>query len=383
MHSQVSLLKCNSYQQEELYPIVKKVLDLLGGINIFVKKDDRVLIKPNLLAAHPPESGIVTHCEFVRAVIRIVKETGAEIFLGDCPSVWGEPEDIYKVYEVTGIRRIAEEEGINLVKLNQNIIVKNYSLTDRLKDCNCIISLPKFKTHDLMVLTGAIKNLFGLVPGMFKTELHRRGLNSDNFSKILVDIFELTKPRFTIVDGIVAMEGDGPGTGGVLRNMNLILASSDCVSIDAVLAAIMGLKPEDILSTKEAVKRKLGNASLDSIEILGDNLEDFIASDFKLPQTSLLNKLPNPILKTLKGLVRFYPRIHSDLCKTCEICAKSCPMGAIENKSGEMRIEYNRCIFCFCCQEACPHAAIRAEKSFLTKLMQGAYRVYSHYKLGK
>lgn len=369
MRSQVSITKCKSYNQEEVYFAVKRAIELLGGINYFVKTEDRVLIKPNLLAAQPPESGIDTHPEFVRSVIRLVKETGAEIFLGDSPSVWGTPQDIDEVYEISGMRQVAEEEGINLVKLDRSIIVGNYSLTARIKDCNCIISLPKFKTHDFTVLTAAIKNLFGLVPGLFKTELHRKAIDSANFAKILVDIYELTKPRLTLIDGIVAMEGNGPATAGTLRNMNLVLAGEDAVSVDAVLAMIMGLAPKDILTTKEAAERGLGNADIGDIEILGENLQDVVCPDFKLPQTSLLNRMPRPILKVLKRLVRFYPEMDSNLCKMCETCAKSCPAGAISEKSGKMKIEYNRCILCFCCQEVCPHAAVKIGKSFFAKIV--------------
>ncbi|MDP2939582.1 MAG: DUF362 domain-containing protein [Candidatus Omnitrophota bacterium] len=383
MHSQVSIIKCKSYNQLEVYNAIKKAIDFLGGINSFVKKEDKVLIKPNLLSASTPESGIVTHPEFVRAAVRLVKETGAEIFLGDNPSVWGTPEDVEGVYEVSGIKRIAEEEKINLIKLNRSILVNGYALSEYLKMCSCIISLPKFKTHDLMTLTGAIKNLFGMVPGLSKTQLHRQALDSASFAKILVDIYELTKPKLSIIDGIVAMEGDGPAAGGTLRDMNLVLAGSDAVSLDSILALIMGLKPEDILTTKEAKERGLGNAELKDFEIFGENLEDFITPDFKLPQTHFLNKMPKPILKTLKKLVRFYPKIDNDLCKMCEICAKSCPVGAISKRPQNMRIEYNRCIYCFCCQEVCPHAAVKVKKSFFTKIASGIYHVYSHYRLGK
>ncbi len=383
MHSQVSIVKCQSYEQPEVFAAVKKSLDLLGGINKFVSRDDKVLLKPNLLSAQPPETGIDTHPEFARAVIRLVKETRAQIFLGDSPSVWGTPENIDEVYEISGMKRIAEEEKINLIKLDRQAIIGGYVLTTQLKGLSCIINLPKFKTHDLMVLTGAIKNLFGLVPGLFKTELHRRALDAANFSQVLVDIFELAKPRLSVVDGIVAMEGDGPATGGTLRNMNLVLAGADAVSVDAVLATIMGLSPRDILSTREAARRGLGNADLKDIEILGSSIQDFVARDFKLPQTSLLNKLPQPILQAVRKLVRFFPKIDHDLCRMCEVCSKSCPKGAISRRPQEMRIEYNRCVYCFCCQEVCPHGAVKVEKSLFTKIATGALHAYNHYRLGK
>jgi uncharacterized protein (DUF362 family)/Pyruvate/2-oxoacid:ferredoxin oxidoreductase delta subunit len=368
MRSQVSIVKCHSYSQPELFPAIKKSLDLLGGINSFIQKEDKVLIKPNLLAAAPPESGIDTHPEFVRAVIRIVKETGAQIFLGDAPSVWGTPEDFQTVYEQSGMRRVCEEEGVNLVEFGQSVVVSGYPLVSWIKECNRIISLPKFKTHDLMVLTGAVKNLFGLVPGLYKTELHRRALRSEEFGKVLADIYERVKPDISIVDGIVAMEGDGPANGGTLRDLGLVIAGSDAVAIDSVMAVIMGLKPEDIYSTKEAAGRKLGNMRLDQIEVLGEKLESVCVADYKVPQLSVLNKIPRPLLNLGKKLIHFRPSINRDLCRVCGLCAKACPGGAISQKSQVMTIEFHRCVLCMCCKEVCPEGAVSVKRSFFLKV---------------
>ncbi|MDP3142843.1 MAG: DUF362 domain-containing protein [Candidatus Omnitrophota bacterium] len=358
MRSQVSVIKCKSYNPQELYPAVRKSLDLIGGINSFVKRSDKVLIKPNLLCACTPDKGIDTHPEFARAVIKIVKETGAEIFLGDAPSVWGTPEDVDSVYELSGMRQVCYEEKVRLVDFNQGAMVSNYPLASWTKECNRIISLPKFKTHDLMVLTGAIKNLFGLIPGLSKTELHRRAMRSDEFAKVLVDIYELAKPTVSIVDGIVAMEGDGPASGGTLRDLGLIIASSDAVALDSVMATIVGLRPEDIFSTKEAYARKLGNMHLSEIEVLGEKLAEVIVPDFKIPQLSILNRMPKPFLSLGKKLIRFRAVIDRDKCRLCGLCAKGCPAGAISQQPQAMVIEFNRCVLCMCCKEVCPEGAV-------------------------
>jgi len=369
MRSQVSVVRCDSYNQQDLYPAIKQSLDLIGGLSSFIQKEDRVLIKPNLLSAAPPEAGIDTHPEFVRAVIRMVRETGAEIFLGDSPSVWGTVQDVNVVYEQTGIRKVAEDEGVRLVDFNRSVVVSGYPLASWVKECNKMISLPKFKTHDLMVLTGAVKNLFGLIPGIFKTELHRRALDAESFSKILSDIYERAKPTLSIVDGIVAMEGDGPGSGGTLRNLGLIIAGSDAVALDSVLATIMGLRPEDILSTKEAGLRRLGNTDLDNIDIWGEKIEELIVPDYKLPQLSVLNRIPKPFLTIGKWLVRFRNTINPDVCKMCELCVKACPVGAISKKAQGMTIEYNRCVLCMCCKEVCPEGAVSVKKSFFARMV--------------
>lgn len=370
MRSKVSVIKCKSYNQEELYPAIRKSLDLIGGINSFVKESDKVLIKPNLLCACTPDKGIDTHPEFVRAVIRIVKETKAEIFLGDAPSVWGTPEDVDNVYELSGMRQVCKEEKVRLVDFSQGAMVSNYPLASWVKECNRIISLPKFKTHDLMVLTGAIKNLFGLIPGLSKTELHRRAMRSDEFAKVLVDIYELAKPTISIVDGIVAMEGDGPANGGTLRDLGLIIASSDAVALDSILAIIMGLKPEDIFSTKEAFERKLGNMHLSEIEVLGERLEGVIVRDYKIPQLSILNRVPKTFLNVGKRLIRFRAIIDQDKCKLCGLCVKSCPAGAISQQPQAMAIEFNRCVLCMCCKEICPQGAVFIRRSPLLGVLK-------------
>lgn len=347
---------------------MRKSLDLIGGINSFIKKPDKVLIKPNLLSAAPPDSGIDTHPELVRAVIKVVKETGAEILLGDSPSVWGTVQDVNAVYEESGMRKVCEEEKINLVNFNQSIVVGGYPLASWSKECNRIISLPKFKTHDLMILTGAVKNLFGFIPGLFKTELHRRALRSSEMAKVLADIYERVKPTLSIVDGIVAMEGDGPASGGTLRNLGLIIAGADGVAVDSIMAVIMGLKPENIFSTSEVFARGLGNMHLSQIEVLGEELEKVIVTDYKLPQLSVLNRVPRPFLNIGKWLIRFRVSIDKERCQMCGLCAKACPVGAISEGQKAMTIEYQRCVLCMCCKEVCPEGAVSIRKSFLARM---------------
>ncbi|MFH1655461.1 MAG: DUF362 domain-containing protein [Candidatus Omnitrophota bacterium] len=369
MKSKVSIIKCKDYNREKLEKAIRQSVDLIGGISSFVKSSDKVLIKPNLLSAAAPEAAIDTHPEFVRAVIRLVKVTGAKIFLGDSPSVWGAPEDVDNVYEKAGIRRIANEEQVELVKFNRSRMKSGFPLTNWVDECSCIISLPKFKTHDLMLLTGAVKNLFGLIPGLYKTELHKRALSCAELSKVLADIYSIVKPKISIMDGILAMEGDGPASGGTPRNLGLILAGSDAVALDSVMATIIGLSPKDILSTKEAAQRGLGCADFDDIEIEGQKIEDVIVSDYKLPQTSILNRMPRPFLNIGKSLLRFRPKIDSSKCTVCGLCVKACPVEAISIKDKRTKINQADCVLCFCCKEVCPQGAISIKKSLVAKMM--------------
>ena len=369
MNSKVSIVKCKNYNITDLEKAIKKSVDLIGGIAEFLKPTDKVLIKPNLLAATTPDTGIDTHPEFVRAVVRLVKDTGAKIFLGDSPSVWGAPEEIDNVYEKSGMKKLASEEKIELIKFNRSRMKSGFPLTTWLEECDCFISLPKFKTHDLMVLTGAVKNLFGLIPGLHKTELHKKALSSVEFAKILVDLYTIAKPSISIVDGIVAMEGDGPASGGDLRNLGLILASSDAVALDSIMATMMGLRPKDILSTKEAAERGLGNANFDQIDIEGEKIESFIVADYKLPQTSIVNRIPRPFLNLGKSLLRFRTRVDRSKCNVCGLCVKACPVSAISIENEMTKTNHSKCVLCMCCKEVCPQGAISVKKSLVAKLV--------------
>ena len=310
---------------------VKQAIDLIGGISSFIKPESRVLVKPNLLMAKEPEFGIDTHPEVVRAVVKVLKDINCKIFIGDGPSVWGgQAENVDDVYERSGVKKVCREEGVELVKFEHKRWRKKFPLTTWLDNCNYLVNVPKFKTHDLTLLTGAIKNLFGLVWGTYKIELHKNYFNPNDFAKILVDIYEEVRPVLTVIDGIIAMEGDGPGTSGKLRQQNLLLAGSDCVAIDTALALIMGVEPFDVLTNREASKRGLGIADIQSITILGERLPDVIGEPFILPSTSFKRKIPPVIVNTAKKLIKYYPYLEQDNCIRCAACIEACPVKVIK-----------------------------------------------------
>ncbi|MFH1678626.1 MAG: DUF362 domain-containing protein [Candidatus Omnitrophota bacterium] len=371
MSSEVSIVKCADYSSPCAEQAIRRAIDLLGGIDKFVKPRSRVLVKPNLLAAREPESGIVTHPEIVRAIIHLLKEIEVQVYLGDSPNASiDDAQEIDSVWEKSGIKQVAREEGVELVRFNQSRWHKRFPLTTWLNELDYFISLPKFKTHDLTILTGAIKNLFGLIPGKYKIELHKNFSTPLNFSRMLVDLYEIAKPTLTIVDGVLALEGEGPGSKAEKRNLGLIVAGVDCVSVDSILALIMGLNPEDILTTKEAAARNLGNARVKDIRILGGELSSFISRPFKLPKTSFKYSIPAFIVKSVGKLIRFYPVIDLNLCLRCNACVRICPEKVIKEKDGDMIIDYPGCIACFCCQEVCLCAAISISKSILAKLLR-------------
>lgn len=370
MNPSVSIVRCKEYDRDLVQRTVRQSVDLLGGIAAFIRPGSKVLVKPNLLMAKPPESGITTHPEVVRALVKILKEIGCEIFLGDGPSVWGsKPENVDDVYDKTGMRSLAEEEGINLVKFTRHRWRDKFSLTTWLDDCDYLISMPKFKSHCFTTLTGAVKNLYGLLSESSKTEVHKKYITPVVFSGILADIYTCAKPALTIVDGIVAMEGDGPGSGGKLRNSGVLIAGSDCVAIDSILASIMGLKPNDILTIKEASLRGLGVSDIAAIRICGEELKDVTGKRFRLPVTSISNMIPGPLLEVLKKLIRSYPKFNYAKCISCGVCIEVCPQKVIAMKAKRPVIDYSKCIRCFCCHESCPNSAIGIKKSLFSKII--------------
>lgn len=371
MKSEVALVRCADYSADEVERAIRQAVGLLGGIEKFVKPRSRVLLKPNLLTAREPEAAITTHPHIVRQVIRILKDIGARIYLGDSPSVWlDESIDEGIIWEKTGMKQVAQEEGAELVKFSRSRWRGKFPLTTCLEKADYFISLPKFKTHDLTILTGAIKNLFGLIPGRYKVELHKMHFTPQLFARMLVDLYQTVQPVLTIVDGVTALEGEGPGSRGRARSLGLIAAGVDCVGIDSVLAFVMGLKPEDILTTREAARRRLGNSRMQDILIRGEELSAFAGRPFKLPVTTFKYRMSRPVIELIRRLVRFYPYVDVSLCSGCAACISACPVNVIERKGGKAVIDCSGCIACFCCQEACPEGAISVKRSFIARLIK-------------
>lgn len=369
MKAEVALARCKDYNAEQVDRAINKTIDLLGGIENIIRPNSKVLIKPNLLTDSQPHECITTHPRVIESIILLLKKINSDIYVGDSPGVVGQRKDIDKVYEVTGMKEVCQRQGVELVYFDKAILKNNIPLTDWIERCDYIINVPKFKTHSLTKLTAAIKNTFGLVLGMHKVKIHKDYMDTEEFSKQLVNIFELVKPVLTIVDAVIAMEGEGPGSAGTRTDTELILASQDAVAMDSVLATIMGLFPKDIPTTKEAANRELGVSDINNINILGENLGEFIYSDFKLPKTSFIYSMPKPLLKFVRKLSLHKMMVIRDLCESCKKCLEICPVGAIRFEKDKAVIDSRKCILCSCCLEICPHKAITVKRSLLLKIL--------------
>lgn len=367
--SRVSIVRCEDYASKRVEDAVFRSVDLLGGIETFVKKNDNVLIKPNLLSAREPEEAVCTHPEIVRAAIRLVKRAGARPLVGDSPGSFFTTKDVDSVYEKTQIKRIAEEENAELVRFDKSRLINGYPIAEIALNASAIISLPKLKTHVLTVMTGGIKNTFGLIPGLYKVECHRKRPRPRDFVRILVDVFEITKPRLSILDGVIGMEGDGPAAGRP-RRLGLVMASPDAVSLDAVVSELVGMPSHKDIIVNEARRREIGEGDISNIEVLGEAITGVKIRNFKLPKTAeQINLLPDFLANIFTRTVDFRPVIDEKLCRKCGVCKNSCPVNAITINEEISRIDDRTCVRCFCCNEVCSYKAIFIKRNLLTNLL--------------
>ncbi len=368
----VSIVRSENYQPDMLEKRISRALEPLGGLGSFVKPGIRVVVKPNLLSAKGPERAITTHPEFVAAVVRMVQALGARVVVGDSPA--GAKTGIQRVWDNTGLSTVAERDQFELVCFESagvkpaNVGDRTYYVSAPVMEADLVINLPKLKTHVLTLMTGAVKNNFGVIPGFRKGMYHKEAPNPRHFARILVDIFSLVHPGLSIMDGIDCMEGDGPASGS-LRHLGLVLASADAVALDTVVAEIIGLEPGKVDTIRYASDAGLGVGDIGAIEVAGEKIEDLRPTGFKLPSNTGLELLPKFLVRLIDPLLWLRPKVTHDDCILCGECSKSCPTEAMRqaDKGSHPYLVKELCINCWCCHEICPSKAIIIDKSWLAK----------------
>lgn len=369
----MAIVRCADYEKDRVLSAVRSAVDLLGGMGRFVKPGQLVLLKPNLLKASEPSQAVITHPEVIRSTIRLVHEQGGRAVLGDSPG-FGE---LRRVCEKSGVMDVLQEEAVDLADFDPVLKIKNrgrfhhFEIARAVHDADVVINLPKFKTHGMMTLTGAVKNLFGCIPGRRKVQWHfNAGVNRSAFARMLVELSALIKPRLTIMDAIVGMEGNGPGSGDP-RSLGLVFAGQDPVAVDAVSGAVVGADTSLLYVIRAAIESGIGETRLEKISVLGETVEKARIRRFRLPpQEHLEWRLPEWARRLLKDALTTRPVINHRLCIRCGICQGHCPQGAIDCGKKTLEIRYRECIRCFCCQEFCPRGAITVGRGWALKIVR-------------
>lgn len=368
----VAVAHCKSYDPNTIGLAVNRLLNQLGGLEKWIQPGQLVAVKPNLIAKKKPEEAATTHPLVVEAVVRLVQIAGGKPFIVDSPGGPSSKSLLSAVYRSTGMSAVAERTGSDLSLDTTELVlahprgkvIKQLTVLKALAEADVIIGLPKLKTHCMTKYTGAVKLMYGAIPGLKKAEYHFNMQRLEDFTQLLIDINTLLQPSLTIMDGVVGMEGDGP-TAGTPREAGLLLASENPYAMDYVCSGLIGIHPEGLPLISLATEQGLCPSPA-QLHVAGDPL-GAISPPFKLPGHRQIDfDIPGP----LKGVInRLQPKpvFSPELCLGCGECHRCCPAGAIQMEDGQPRLKLDQCIRCFCCQELCPHKAVTVRQNWLGK----------------
>ncbi len=360
------------YNEELIYPAVCKFMDALS-IAQDMRPDLKVVLKPNLIIAKGPELSATTHPLVIKAVVRWLNAHNVtDITLAESSGGLYNAEYMKNIYQVCGMKQLEPMLKLNMdfsaqtVNCKEGFTNHSFHLITPIVKADYIINICKLKTHAMTGYSGGIKNLFGTIPGLEKPQMHYRWPNISDFSHMLLELAQTVSPQLTIIDGIDAMEGNGP-TGGTSHPLHLLLAAKDFYTQDYFAAGLMGLDPMKIEMIHQAVET--GLAFPDKIKLAGDPVPDNL-TPFKLPDTKKLDftdEVPSFLRKPaaffLSHIFKSYPQLNKSLCVGCGKCAESCPAHVIKIDNKKAKFKKKGCISCFCCQEMCPMKAISVKKA--------------------
>lgn len=367
MNNIVSCHPCAEYQVEKIIPLLEVIYKEAQGPPLAGKK---ILLKPNILFDEEPQRAVTTHPAFVEAVILFLQSQGAgKISVGDAPAIHGQDfkprkTGIWDVCQKTGAEWVFFGKNASSIKLRKETV----PIAGAALEADYIFSLPKLKTHELMGYTGAIKNTFGLIPGLNKAKQHAFHQSSRAMAKFLLDLNEALTPGFIFMDAILAMEGPGPGNGTPYP-LNLMLGSTNPLALDVIASGIIGYKPVQIETTHQGLLRRKWLASPEDIEVKGSDVASLVRKDFKLiEQVSMWKMGFDIVLRRLPFLRRVErrPFFLKANCKGCKACVNICPVSALrisDNNPCKVVIRDSKCIRCYCCHEICPFNAIEIKRS--------------------
>jgi uncharacterized protein (DUF362 family)/Pyruvate/2-oxoacid:ferredoxin oxidoreductase delta subunit len=374
----VVLKACKAYDVKRIQKELIDALDLLGGLDQYIESGERVLLKVNLLMKKRPEEATTTHPAFVEALAELLIEHGCEVIIGDSPGgpfTQGALKGIYKACgyeELAGRLPVSLNYNVNAVDVQSGAckILKKLSVIEVMTQVDKVISVSKLKTHGMMRFTGAVKNLFGTIPGLTKAEYHFKMPGIEEFSDMLVDVCMNANPVLSFMDGIVGMEGAGPSAGEP-RFLGVILVSPSPYALDLAAVDIVGMEAASVPTVMRSIERKLVPDSLDKVNLVGASMDQFRIDDFEIPRIGnpeFLRNAPTPIKKLADLMLKPRPVFRYSKCVGCGECARSCPPTAIIMNQKRPEVNLEKCIRCYCCQELCPAKAVDIHKPLMNKL---------------
>lgn len=360
----VSIERVQHYDMDAMLHAVRAIYRSADGPTV---KGRSVLLKPNIVSDSAPEKAITTHPDFFKAVALFFKEEGVEkIYAGDSPGVHTKKFTA----ETCGIRAVCRDLDIEWVDFMENPVTRNgFKYAGIIEKVDLIVSLPKCKTHELAYYTGAIKNLFGLMPGFSKGLMHVKHPDRKDFSAAILDFYQGIKADFAFMDAIVAMEGPGPGNGSPYQ-LGLILGSRNCISLDVIASQIIGYGHGSVPMLAEAEKRQLPGSSMADIILSGGDLKDFKVKDYELIPPEKKNRflalisMITPSRKFQRKLEK-RPVFKHKNCILCGQCVLICQAKALKIVNNKIVINDDKCIRCYCCHEVCPANAITIKRKIL------------------
>ncbi len=378
MDRRVALVECATYEPERVEAAIRRAMDLLGGMEWFVKPGQRVVVKPNLVMPSHPDRAVVTHPAVGRAVIKLAQEAGGQVAIGENPGVsptawlgW------QRTFQRSGWSAVAEETGAELITTVTpqqrshpgGKLIHLVDTCDFVTEADVIISVPKLKGHSLMRFTGAVKNLFGTIPGATKYGYHVKLQTIEQFAEMLLDVASFVRPALTVMDAVVAMDGEGPSAGDPFH-VGAILVAPDPVALDVAAVSLVGHEPASMPTIAAAVGRGWTTGRVPDLIVLGDELDGLRVTGFRLPAGGRKGPGRISLFRRLGTHYLVARPVVNTRCVGCGLCIQSCPAQTIHKVDGRAQIDHSRCIRCYCCHEFCPVQAIDLRETWFARLLE-------------